>query len=148
MPGRLLPVDLPRIHQAVAPDLSEQAFAKTYLLASHGARPVSDTGLAIQVGTIVPARGSAGSCIFLKHDRCSIHAVSPFDCAFTSSHQTKREIEATVAAYYGVLISDYLAGGPYTMLWRWLDRIGRRVEGPAIRSAVPQLFALKEETRP
>jgi len=64
-----------------------------FLRASKGAI-VGDsaTGKLFRVGTITPKVDTRGRCIFLtSEDRCEIHSVAPFGCAFFSAHMDKLE---------------------------------------------------------
>ena len=49
------------------------------------------SGRIVQVGTITPQR-RGGRCVFLDaSDRCRIHPVAPFGCAYFDTHQTEAE---------------------------------------------------------
>jgi len=51
-----------------------------------------DTGRQFRIGTIVPKVDEQGRCIFLTEDqRCSIHAVAPFGCAYFDTHMAADE---------------------------------------------------------
>jgi Fe-S-cluster containining protein len=86
-PGPLAPGDFERIAEYLG-ETSEQA--KEHFCASPGAL-VGDsaTGETARVGSIVP-RYRKGRCVFLDaNDRCSIHPVAPFGCAYYDTHMSK-----------------------------------------------------------
>ena len=89
-PGPLANGDFERIAQAQgwAPEVALEQ-AQRHFVASPGA-VVKDsiTGQVQRVGTITPKRVK-GRCIFLtKENRCSIHAVAPFGCAYFDTHMS------------------------------------------------------------
>jgi Fe-S-cluster containining protein len=93
-PGYLIPSDLFRIadHLIAAGRIERTGDVFAYLRASKGA-VVGDskTGQRWRVGTITPKLEN-GRCVFLTDDdRCSIHAVSPFGCAYFSTHDDQRQ---------------------------------------------------------
>jgi len=46
----------------------------------------------MRIGTIVTKKKADGSCVFLdEHDRCKIHPVAPFGCAYFDTHMSKAE---------------------------------------------------------
>jgi hypothetical protein len=50
--------------------------------------------LILEVATIVPARRASGDCVFLTaNDRCGIHAVAPYGCAYFDVHQSRDEAD-------------------------------------------------------
>jgi hypothetical protein len=81
MPGFLIPADLQRM---IPVDADPREWADKNLLASPGALVAdSVTGQMYRIPTLVPATKPDGSCANLTEDgRCSIHAISPFGCAF------------------------------------------------------------------
>lgn len=53
----------------------------------------SHTGETLRLGTITP-RLVRGRCVFLdSDDRCRIHAVAPFGCAYFDTHMTAAEAQ-------------------------------------------------------
>jgi len=82
-PGPLVPGDFERI----AEFLHSPAEAFANLWASPGAMVQdSQTGERRMIPTITP-KVIDGRCVFLdSHDRCSIHPVAPFGCAFFDVH--------------------------------------------------------------
>jgi hypothetical protein len=79
MPGYLIPADLERMIPAGADPFR---WAEENLLASPGAL-VMKRGKSFRIPTLVPATKPDGSCIHLtKDERCDIHDVAPFGCAF------------------------------------------------------------------
>lgn len=95
MPGYLLETDIDRIWKKVAPQMTRSQFITSYLKPGRGARLVEgrpDDIQFVQYQTMVPARTSDGKhCIFLKDNKCTIHDVSPFGCAFYDSHMGRIE---------------------------------------------------------
>lgn len=84
-PGPLAPGDFERI--AAYLNLYPED-AKKFFCASPGAL-VSENRKVRRIGTITPKRFK-GKCVFLDHeDRCTIHPVSPFGCAYFDVHQPK-----------------------------------------------------------
>jgi Fe-S-cluster containining protein len=62
--------------------------AKRHFCASPGALVRVD-GKTVRVGSITP-KMRRGRCVFLnEHDRCSIHAVAPFGCAYFDVHMSR-----------------------------------------------------------
>src|SRR5262252_116362 len=87
-PGALIPGDLERIarHMQITPEE-----AKKYFWASPGSlvRDTS-TGRVHRIGTVTP-QTRKGRCVFLDdHERCTIHAVAPFGCAYFDTHMGHR----------------------------------------------------------
>lgn len=83
-PGPLAPGDFERIAAALGED---REAAKLHFWASPGALVAdSRTGRQFRIGTITP-RATGGRCVFLgPDDRCQVHAVAPFGCAFFDMH--------------------------------------------------------------
>jgi Fe-S-cluster containining protein len=85
-PGPLAPGDFERIAAFLGED---REAAKQHFWASPGAM-VKDsmTGQVRRIGSITP-RMRRGRCVFLTDDdRCSIHEVAPFGCAYFDPHQS------------------------------------------------------------
>lgn len=96
-PGYLIPSDLFRIADFLVAErrIEQTGDVLNWLRASKGA-VVGDaaTGERFRIGTITP-RLEHGRCVFLTdEDRCSIHAVSPFGCAYFSTHDEHRAADA------------------------------------------------------
>ncbi len=93
MPGCLIPGDLERIQEHVG-DHSD-SFILRHFQCSEGAlvaKRVGNTLVKFQVPSIVPAQQPDGRCVFLDaDDRCAIHAVSPFGCAYCDTHLPREE---------------------------------------------------------
>src|SRR4051812_14553427 len=82
VPGYLVPADLQRMRDQLAPGQDLTEWARKHLLASPGAL-VMRAGQMFRIRTLVPARRTDGACLFLTADRhCAIHRASPFGCAF------------------------------------------------------------------
>ncbi len=85
-PGPLAPGDVERIEAFLGEPVEK------YLVASRGSLVKNLlTGIARWVGTITP-RFAKGRCVFLDvDDRCKIHPVAPFGCAYFDTHQGNSE---------------------------------------------------------
>lgn len=130
LPGYLLPSDLTRIKQHLAPDLDLFAWAREHLLASPGA-VVMQRGCLFRIPTLVPARREDGACHFLTSDRkCSIHAVAPFGCAFFDSHQKRQESDRLSSLGLHVILEAWRTGDTYAQIWIELDKAGLRAPAP------------------
>jgi Fe-S-cluster containining protein len=87
-PGPLAPGDFERIAAHLG-ETPEQA--KAHFCASPGAL-IKDkvTGQVARVGSIVPKTHRGSRCVFLDdNDRCSIHPVAPFGCAYHDTHMSR-----------------------------------------------------------
>lgn len=85
-PGPMVPGDMHRIVTFLGRDLSTPT-ARELFVASPGALLARPNGETYQVGTITPRADATGRCAFLTpDDRCSIHEVSPFGCAYFDTH--------------------------------------------------------------
>lgn len=132
MPGSLAPADVNRMHKAIAPNMTVYEFADQYLLASPGAT-LRIAGTDYEIPSLVPRANPDMSCIFLNEGRCSIHAVSPYGCAFFDGHMSDEEGNRRSKTE----LLDVLAGtGPdqvlYKMLVRYLAGQGKLSPGPAV----------------
>jgi len=123
LPGYLLPADVERIRRLLKYRNAVE-FAFQYLFASPGAI-VMQAGRVFQIPTLVPRRKQDGSCIFLdENNRCRIHEVSPFGCAFFDAHQS--DAVANNRSSHGLQeVARHWAVRPfshaYTLIWRMLD---------------------------
>ena len=91
IPGYLVPADVERISRFLGYS-NIITFALENLAASPGATVMSAEGRVFQIPTLAPQRKADGSCKFLdSQNRCSIHEVSPFGCAFFDAHQSDVE---------------------------------------------------------
>lgn len=94
-PGPLAPRDFEKIAEHLGESREE---AKRHFWASPGCVMKNlATGETARVGTITP-RYERGRCVFLNaDDRCSIHEVAPFGCAFFDTHMSaERAMERSV----------------------------------------------------
>lgn len=124
MPGALIPEDLERI-RGIVPDLDEK------LLASPGALVGDRFGKQWRIPTLVPARTSAGACVFLTPDKkCSIHAVAPFSCAFFDAHHSGPEVSRLSTIGLVRIDQDRQNRGPYAQLRDRLVARGLTAPGP------------------
>ena len=96
-PGTLIPSDVDRIAQHLVESglISDKDGVAPFL---RGSRPTTvydkDEEKEIKIPKIVPARDAKGRCVFLDaSDRCGIHQVSPFGCAYFDAHMEEAEID-------------------------------------------------------
>lgn len=86
-PGPLIPGDAERMAAHLGITLDE---VKQFLWASPGAL-VRRGDQTFSIKTITP-RLVKGRCVFLdENDRCKIHPVAPFGCAYSDVHQSRPE---------------------------------------------------------
>lgn len=137
IPGYLIPADLERIAAHVGAE-NVMAFAAENLLASPGAIVGTTDGQRHRIPTLVPARHGDGSCKFLTgNGDCSIHAVSPFGCAFFDAHQTQEESDSL--SMQGLMAIDREWQQPensvYAAIWIVLNEAGLTAPAPMIARA-------------
>lgn len=86
-PGSLAPGDYERI-QGYTQMTDEEMRAKFW--ASPGALVRKHDGTVVRIGTITPRFDRRKkACVFLDdNDRCTIHAVAPWGCAYCDTHQS------------------------------------------------------------
>lgn len=90
-PGPLIPGDMERIAAYLGMVLNR---AKKYFQASKGAFIGLRNGTVVNIPTITPKQKADGSCVFLDgNDRCMIHSVAPFGCAYFDMHMEKEEAD-------------------------------------------------------
>ena len=124
LPGYLVPADLERLRDHLAPGEDLLAWARRHLLASPGAL-VARAGKVFRIPTLVPARQPGGACRFLTgQGRCAVHPAAPFGCAFFDSHMPPAEADARSGAGLRAVLAAWLAGGPYAEVWRALASEG------------------------
>lgn len=100
-PGPLSPEDLVVLIDHFGADQFRERF-----VASPGAL-VSKGGEPFRVGTIVPRSNHFGRCVFLDNDdRCKIHAIAPFGCAYFDVHMSAAEASPR-ASWYLVQIMEH-----------------------------------------
>jgi Fe-S-cluster containining protein len=117
IPGYLVPADLERLHRHLAPDRDLRAWAKAHLLASPGAL-VKHRGRTFRILTLVPARRPNGACLFLTEtEKCAIHAVSPFGCAFFDAHMAKAEADHRSKRGLQAVLQAWEARDLYAQVW-------------------------------
>jgi Fe-S-cluster containining protein len=85
-PGPLAAGDYERIQAYLG--ISDEAMTKLFC-ASPGALVMNQlSGVVRRIGTITPQKRK-GQCVFLdENDRCKIHAVAPFGCAYFDTHMS------------------------------------------------------------
>jgi Putative zinc- or iron-chelating domain len=120
MPGFLIPSDLTRMIPA---NVVPTEWAGGRLLASPGAL-VMKAGRTFRIHTLVPAVKADGSCIHLDADnRCEIHAIAPFGCAFFDCGPAEPQLEQSHRGLVEVM-KAWENNDLYARIWRHLDRIG------------------------
>jgi len=90
-PGPLAPGDLEEITGFLGLPVDE---VRALFVASRGTLVMDRrTRRTRWIGSITPARKPNGSCIFLDDatERCTIHPVAPFGCAFFDTHMSAAE---------------------------------------------------------
>jgi Fe-S-cluster containining protein len=87
-PGPLILADFQRIADFLG-ETPEQA--KAHFKASRGSL-IGYKGKIVRIGTITPKHDETGRCVFLdEKDRCKIHPVAPFGCAYFDTHMGRVE---------------------------------------------------------
>lgn len=131
IPGMLIAADLERMAREDGAD-DVVAWAKQKLLASPGALVMAaGTGQQFRIPTLVPARQANGHCVWLQGDRCTIHAVSPYGCAFIDAQMTHDQAnQRSQTALMDILRSWQKRDDGYADLWEMLWLMGRRSPGP------------------
>lgn len=127
MPGALIPSDLPIIQHHVG-DLSGD-FVLNHFSASEGPlviqRAMNGEQTPLRVPTLVPAQREDGRCVFLTDDdKCSIHKVAPFGCAYHDTHAS--EAESYPRSYHAVREQwqAHREGAPYAAWIFLLNQVG------------------------
>jgi Fe-S-cluster containining protein len=86
-PGPLIPGDYERIQKHLG--VSDAEMEKLFC-ASPGALVQDSFGVTRRIGSIVPQTRKQGRCVFLdENDRCKIHEVAPFGCAYFDTHMSR-----------------------------------------------------------
>ena len=145
IPGYLIPADLDRIKEHLAPDEEFFDWAKKNLLASPGA-VVLKNGKKFRIPTLVPARKQGDGCIFLtEDDRCRIHPVAPYGCAFFDSHQPAGEADRRSIHGLQAILTAWANGDLYAQVWLALDDAG--ISAPSPESSRRQLRRAWDEQK-
>lgn len=132
IPGYLIPADLDHIMQHLAPSTDPFSWAKQHLLASPGAK-VMQCNRVFRIPTLVPARQPSGVCIFLTaENRCSIHAVAPFGCAFFDAHQSRTESDQRSQRGLRAVMETWFRLDLYAQVWLALDHAGLHAPAPEV----------------
>ena len=132
IPGYLIPADLPRICKHLAPDQDLFDWSRRHLLASPGAK-VMRGGSVFRIPTLVPARRADGACRFLTLDnRCSIHSVAPFGCAFFDDHQFPEESDRRSKRGLQAVLEAWETGDGYAQVWTFLAAAGLVAPPPEV----------------
>jgi Fe-S-cluster containining protein len=132
IPGYLIPADLERIQQYLAPAADIFIWAEQHLLASPGAK-VMQQDKVFRIPTLVPARHSNGTCTFLTtENRCSIHAVAPFGCSFFDAHQSRAESDRRSQRGLQAIMEAWSRLDLYALVWVALDLAGLQASAPEV----------------
>jgi hypothetical protein len=132
IPGYLIPADLDRIRQHLLPDQTLRSWARRYLLPSPGALVVQRSGH-FRIPTLVPARRSDGACCFLtEEDRCRIHDIAPFGCAFFDCHQPVDVSDRRSVCGLNAVLEAWRRGDAYAEVWLDLFDAGLRAPAPEV----------------
>jgi hypothetical protein len=67
---------------------------------------------------------------FLKDDRCTMHGVNPFGCAYFSAEQPKEQSDAMSARGLMEIMKSWWRGDLYAQLWAILYEAGRIAPSP------------------
>ena len=133
MPGFLVPADLDRL---AALDTDIYAWAREHLRASPGALVmVSQTREQFRIRTLVPAATPTGACHWLVAGRCSIHAIAPYGCAFTDTHQSGSVADAVSHAGLMAVLRAWQDETLYSVVWEHLHDAGLVTTSPEERRA-------------
>jgi Fe-S-cluster containining protein len=97
-PGFLIPSDIPRIVAHVSAQRGEPAEVLTLLSPSRGfVLRERESQKITRLPTIIPMRKPDGSCMFLDaQERCTIHEVAPFGCAYFDMHESRADSDPKV----------------------------------------------------
>lgn len=96
MPGALIAGDLERIAEHTGNSADDPMWLMNHFLASDGTIVATQVRVAgelkivfVNIPSITPAQLPDGRCVFLSDDdRCTIHPVSPYGCAYHDIHMT------------------------------------------------------------
>ena len=136
IPGYLVPADLPRILNHLAPGQDLFAWCRQHLLASPGAKVMRGDRV-FRIPTLVPARREDGACRFLtESDRCAIHAVAPFGCAFFDAHQSTAESDRRSKRGLRTVLEAWQNGDVYARVWTMLAETGLVAPPPEVCRAL------------
>lgn len=135
IPGYLIPADLERLH-ALEPKVPWEDWARDHLEASPGALVVV-AGETIRIPTLVPRMAIMWKgCHWLRRERCAVHEVAPFGCAFFSVCSMDARIDDYLTQEgLRAVMEDWARGGPYSVLWQLLWSENKRADGPEVRRA-------------
>jgi len=126
MPGCLIPGDIERIQGHVG-DVSGE-FVLSHFVVSDGAlvrKEFVDRTVEFRVPTIVPAQKPDGSCVFLDvDDKCSIHEVAPFGCAYHDTHMTAEVAAPRSEFCVATQIESHKNGTPYSSWCTLMAELG------------------------
>ncbi|MBL8792406.1 MAG: hypothetical protein JNM56_00730 [Planctomycetia bacterium] len=138
IPGYLIPADLPRVAAHLPCGVDLFAWSRQHLLASPGAQ-VLRRGRVFRIPTLVPARRPDGACRFLMaDDRCAVHPVAPFGCAFFDTHQTREEADARSKRGLQAVLEAWQNGDAYSQVWTMLAEAGLTAPPPEVCRAQMQ----------
>ena len=126
MPGCLIPGDIERSQAHVGDDSGE--FVLSHFVVSDGAlvrKEFATKVVEFRVPTIVPVQKPDGSCIFLDdEDKCSIHEVAPFGCAYHDTHMSAAEADPRSQFCVATQIDAHKNGTPYSQWCNMMASLG------------------------
>jgi hypothetical protein len=125
IPGALAPSDVPRIAAHLGFNNLER-FAHECLLVSDGAKVAMQDGRVVSLPTLVPSTTPSGACRFLNAGRCTIHAVSPFGCAYIDAHMPDPEYRRRADTLHSLLLDERKQPGEYSRLCDDLRTAGKQ----------------------
>ena len=125
VPGALVPSDLDRL---IPSGDDPFRWAEEHLLASPGFRIMSPFGeILVQIPTLVPKRQENGHCDWLQNGLCSVHADSPFGCAFyRQCQQSAQQAESRSIAARLAREKAFQEGSLYAQIWHHLWNAGQQ----------------------
>lgn len=125
LPGYLIPADLERM-KSIMDGMDIFKWAEEHLLASPGATVFDrNTGEVCCIPTLVPSRGEDGFvCHWLKDNKCTVHEISPFGCAFFKVCEERDNWQELSLRGLQVILEDHQNNGTYSQVWYHLNQKG------------------------
>jgi Fe-S-cluster containining protein len=135
MPGMLAVNDVQRMANRDGPVDNVLTWAESNLRASPGGMVANKaTGKTRRVPTLVPARDAeTGHCTFFDAatERCTIHEIAPFGCAFFDASMSAKEAQARSLPLQQQLIQAWAKpSSQYVQVWHHLKDKGLTAPGP------------------
>lgn len=133
MPGMLAPGDLELLCPLDLSPEDSDAWLREHFEASPGALVMHGSQM-MRIHTIVP-KLAPGGCVFLKEQRCTVHAKAPFGCAFLDMHMAEGPGNQRVRDALLAIIDDFQKGGSYSRAWIRLQNTGNTAKPTEERRA-------------